>query len=129
MRKILLLFLCLSLSAVATTAQERSITGTVADVDGLSLMGAAVVEVGNPANGVTPDLDGKFTINVKKGSVIEISYMGYLTQEISTASGSVFNIVLKTDTEIIDEVVVIGYGTQKRSTMTSSVATWKTQRN
>ncbi|MFR9496631.1 MAG: carboxypeptidase-like regulatory domain-containing protein [Rikenellaceae bacterium] len=129
MRKILLLFLCLSLSAVATTAQERSITGTVADVDGLSLMGAAVVEVGNPANGVTTDLDGKFTINVKKGSVIEISYMGYLTQEISTASGSVFNIVLKTDTEIIDEVVVIGYGTQKRSTMTSSVATWKTQRN
>lgn len=123
MRKILFLFLCLSLSITTIIAQERPVTGTVIDADGLSLMGAAVIEVGNPANGVTTDLDGKFTINVKNGGAIEVSYIGYITQQINVVGGSNVSVTLVADTEILDEVVVIGYGTQKRSSMTSSIAT------
>lgn len=85
------------------------------------IIGASVVVKGT-TNGMITDMDGNFTLEVKKGDIIQISYVGYLTQEIKYNGEPVLNITLKDDTQKLEEIVVVGYGTQKKVNLTGSVA-------
>src|SRR5690554_2464615 len=102
--------------------QKKQITGTVTDVDGLSIIGANIVEVGT-SNGTITDIDGNFSLDVGNEATIRISYIGYLEQEIKTESRSSFKITLIEDTQALEEVIVVGYGTQKKATITGAIST------
>ena len=97
----------------------KKITGTVVDASG-PVIGASVVEKGKSGNGVITDFDGNFTLNVTPGATIVISYVGYETQEIKVGNQSSFNITLKEDDAVLEEVVVVGYGTQKKKLVTGA---------
>lgn len=103
---------------VAAVQQSKQATGRVADSQG-PLIGASVVEKGT-TNGTVTDLDGRFSLNVKAGATLVISYVGYTSQEVK--AGSDLNVTLKEDGHVVNEVVVIGYGTQRREAVTGSVA-------
>ena len=85
------------------------------------VIGASVVEKGNPSNGTITDIDGNFSLSVKPGATLLISYIGYKSQEVQAISGKSVNITLKEDTEMLDEVVVVGFGTQKKVNLTGAV--------
>ena len=110
-------FLFLSLSAYG---QELSVKGKVTDVLGEAIIGANIMEKGT-TNGVVTDIDGNFVLSVKPNAVLQISYIGYISQEISVHGRTVFSIVLSENTETLDEVVVVGYGTMKKSDLTGAV--------
>ncbi len=93
--------------------QTKKITGTVSDAMG-PVIGASVVVKGT-SNGVATDFDGKFTLNVSQGQTLVISYIGYLTKEVKITAQSNYNITLEEDKKVLDEVVVVGYGTMKKS--------------
>ena len=97
----------------------KKITGTVVDASG-PVIGASVVEKGKSGNGVITDFDGNFTLNVTPGATIVISYVGYETQEIKVGNQDNFQITLKDDNALLDEVVVIGYGVQKKKLVTGA---------
>ena len=100
--------------------QTKRITGTVKDATGMEVIGANVIVKGT-TNGVITDLDGKFSLEAAPGSIIEISYIGYMTQEIPvTAQTSDLQITLKEDSQSLDEVVVVGYGVQKKKLVTGA---------
>ena len=102
--------------------QESTCKGVVKDDKGETIIGASVLVKGT-TNGTITDLDGKFNLNnVKKGDVLEISYIGYKTLEVKW-EGTPLNLLLKTDTQTLDEVVVVGFGTQKKVNLTGSVST------
>lgn len=103
------------------------ITGTVVDVQGEPIIGASVVEKGTSNNGVITDVDGNFVLNVSPGSTLQISYVGYGTQEIVIGSQRSFNIVMKEDTELLDEVVVMAYNTTVKRKLTNAVTTVDTE--
>ena len=106
---------------VKITQQNETATGVVKDAMGESVIGASVVVKGT-TNGTITDFDGKFSIpNVKKGDIIEISFVGYKTQEI-VWQGKSLNIVLKDDTQALEEVVVVGFGSQKKADLTGAVS-------
>ena len=96
----------------------KKITGTVVDASG-PVIGASVVEKGS-SNGVITDFDGNFTLNVKPGATIVVSYVGYQAQEIKVGNQSSINITLKEDDALLEEVVVVGYGTQKKKLVTGA---------
>ena len=100
---------------------KKVITGTVVDETGQPVIGANVVEKGT-TNGSITDMDGKFTLSVSQGTILEVSYIGYLTMEIPVQNREVLNIALKEDTQRLDEVVVVGFGTQKKINLTGSVS-------
>lgn len=121
MKKNLFLLLGLLMS-FNVMAQTKTITGTVVDATNEPVIGASVVEVGT-TNGTITDLDGKFSLNVPQGAKINVSYIGYKTQIITTGVQNSYQIVLKEDTEVLDEVVVTGYGgSQKRATLTTAIS-------
>lgn len=95
------------------------------DSSGEPVIGASVVVKGNNTMGTITDFDGNFMLDVPAKSVLVISYIGYVTQEVPTAGKNSLEIVLKEDTKTLDEVVVIGYGTQRKGDVTSSVASVK----
>ena len=97
----------------------KKITGTVVDASG-PVIGASVIEKGKSGNGVITDFDGHFSLNVTPGATIVISYVGYETQEIKVGNQSSFNITLKEDDAVLEEVVVVGYGTQKKKLVTGA---------
>ena len=97
----------------------KKITGTVVDASG-PIIGASVVEKGKSGNGSITDFDGNFTLSVEPGATIVISYIGYETQEIKVGNQSNFNITLKEDNAQLDEVVVVGYGVQKKKLVTGA---------
>jgi TonB-linked SusC/RagA family outer membrane protein len=97
----------------------KKITGTVVDASG-PVIGASVVEKGKSGNGVITDFDGNFSLSVSPGATIVISYIGYETQEIKVGNQSNFSITLKEDNAQLDEVVVVGYGTQKKKLVTGA---------
>ena len=113
----LLLLLALIVS-MATKAQ--GILGTVTDDLGEPVIGASVVEKGNPQNGTITDFNGNFTIKVSQGTPIIISYIGYVSQEVNASNN--MNVTLKEDSQTLQDVVVIGYGVQKKSVVTASIA-------
>lgn len=95
------------------------VSGRILDSSGQPVPGASVIEKGT-TNGVNTDIDGKFTISVKSGSSLEVSCIGYET--VSVAASENLSVTLKEDTQFLDEVVVVGFGTQKKVNMTGSVA-------
>ena len=105
---------------VTEQLQAQTVTGLVVDAAGEPVIGASVVEKGT-TNGIMTDIDGKFTLNVTLGSTLQISFVGYQTQEVRAAK--TMRIVLKEDSELLDEVVVVGYGTQKKANLTGAVST------
>lgn len=116
----MLLLLCLSLPFQAM-AQKQSVTGTIVEVNGEPVIGATVLEKGT-SNGTSSDLDGKFVLNVDPKGTLIISYVGYATQEIPVKGRSVINVTLKEDTQLLDELVVVGYGMMKKSDMTGAIS-------
>lgn len=105
----------------AVQQQTKKITGTVVDVNGTPVIGANVLVKGT-VNGTITDLDGHFTIDADPTSILNVSYIGYLTKEIAVGDQQSIRIILLEDTKTLDEVVVIGYGTQKKADLTGSVA-------
>lgn len=101
---------------------QNIITGTVSDETGEPIIGATVIEKAT-TNGVATDFDGKFSLNVNTGSTIEISYIGFISQEIKVSDSRNLNIVLLEDRQTLDEVVVVGFGTQRKINLTGAVAT------
>ena len=93
-------------------AQSKQVTGVVKDVTGETVIGASVVEKGT-ANGTITDFDGNFKLTVGDKAVLQISFVGYQTQEINTVGKTSFVVTLKEDSEMLEEVVVVGYGEQK----------------
>ena len=121
MKKTIFLILCL-LCSIGAIAQKKSITGVVTDATGETVIGASVVEVGT-TNGVITNLDGKFTLMVDPNGKIKVSYVGYQPQVIDVKGKNSFNIKLKEDSEMLDEVVVTGYGgKQLRTKVTNSIS-------
>lgn len=105
---------------VSISQQAKKVTGTVTDAKGEPLLGVNVVVKGT-TNGTITDLDGKYSLEVEPNSILVVSYIGYVSQQIP-ASGSVVNVTLKEDTQNLDEVIVVGYGTQQKKDITGSVA-------
>lgn len=112
---------------VESVLQQKAISGKVVDSKGESIIGANIMEKGT-TNGTITDFDGNFSLNVAANAVLQISYIGYKTQEIPVSqlkAGAV--ITLKEDTEVMDEVVVIGYGTQRKGDVTSAISSVKAE--
>ena len=100
--------------------QTIAVTGVVLDASDEPIIGASVVEKGTTNGGIT-DINGRFTLNVKPGAILKISYVGYQPQEVKATR--TMKIVLVEDSEILSEVVVVGYGSQKRENLTGAIAT------
>ena len=114
-------FLLLSLALIVSMiTKAQGILGTVTDELGEPIIGASVVEKANPQNGAITDLDGKFTLNVTEGTPIIITYIGYSNQEVNARNN--MTVMMKEDSETLQDVVVIGYGVQKKSVVTASIA-------
>ena len=103
-------------------AQNRSISGTVVDGAGVPIIGATVMVVGNNSIGAVTNADGAFTLSVPAGANIAVSCIGYATQTVAVGNQTVFSFILEEDTEFLEETVVIGYGVQRKSDLTGSVA-------
>ncbi|MBC8617042.1 TonB-dependent receptor [Parabacteroides faecis] len=99
--------------------QVRMITGSVFDENGVPLAGASIIEKGT-TNGIVTDTDGKFTLAVSPGKILSVTYIGYLSQEIKV-TGNILKIIMKEDSQSLEEVMVVGYGTQKRVNLTGAV--------
>lgn len=115
--------LIIVLNAQSLSAQNRTISGKVVDENNVPLPGASVVFKGTNTGAVT-DFDGNYQIKISEtgSSILQYSYVGYLTQEITVATKTIINVSLQPDIAALDEVVVVGYGTQKRGSLTSSVS-------
>ena len=107
---------------VAQTPQNQQITGRVLDAAGEPLIGVSIVEKGNKTNGTVTDIDGNFTLRVSKSQTVVVSYVGYKTQELSVAGKKTLDVTLHEDAEMLNDVVVIGYGTVKKADLAGSVA-------
>lgn len=120
-KKLLLMFMC-SIVTMFVHAQNLQITGTVKDSKGESLIGASVVAVGS-SMGVITDLDGNFTLTVSQNvKEITVSYVGFTTQNVSIQGKTHVEVILKEKEGLLDDVVVVGYGTQKKATLTGAVS-------
>ena len=109
---------------VSITNAQITVKGKVVDAAGEPVIGANIMEVGT-TNGTISDMDGNFTLNVSEGASLEISYIGYVTQKVKATRN--MKITLKEDSELIDEVVVIGYGSAKKADLTGAVSTVKSE--
>ena len=104
-------------------AQQQKVSGTVTDDKGETVIGATVkVKGGDAAAATITDMDGRYAINAPADATLQVSYIGFATQEVAVGGRSVVDIVLREDNEMLDELVVVGYGTMKKSDLTGSVA-------
>lgn len=107
----------------ATVGQDKKkITGVITDERGDAVIGANIVEKGT-VNGVVTNIDGEFTLQADENAILQISYIGYITQEIKVGSKSEYRIILREDHQALEEVVVIGYGVQKKVNLSGAVGT------
>lgn len=121
MKKYLLIICCLCTYMLAF-AQQRTVTGTVVDDLGQPLIGVSILEKGT-TNGVITDMDGNFSLKLtSENPTLVFSYIGYKTQEVPVGGKTTLNVTMSEDAEQLDEVVVVGYGVQKKSSMTASVS-------
>ena len=104
--------------------QSKKIIGTVVDATGMPVIGANVMVKGT-TNGTITDMDGKFSLEVEDGAVLQVSYIGFANQEIKVGNQTSLSIAMKEDAEALDELVVVGYGVQKKANLTGSVSTVK----
>ena len=122
--KKLLIILCF-LASTSVFAQKITITGTVTDENGSSLPGATV-QVKGTVEGTTTDVDGKYSLDVSSRTItLVFSFVGYITQEIPVQNQTMVNVSLVPDILGLQEVIVVGYGTQKRSDITGTVASFQ----
>ena len=120
MNKNKLLTMIMALLVSVFSSAQNLITGSVTDESGEPLMGASLAEKGNERNGTTTDIDGRFSINVSNGATLLVSYIGYATQNVTARNG--MTIVMQEEGLSLDEVMIIGYGVQKKSVVTASIA-------
>ncbi len=119
---VLLMMLCVGLPL---SAQNITVSGTVEDSTGEPMIGATVLVDGSK-DGVSTDIDGNFTLkNVSPKATLKVSYIGYKTESVKVEGRTSITVVLREDTETLDEVVVVGYGTVKKKDLTGSVSTVK----
>lgn len=116
--KMLMLFFCLSLASAAFAQQNMTVRGNVKDQSGEPIIGASVR---SGSSGTVSDLDGNFTLNVPGNATIQVTYLGYLPQNISVNNRTDLSVVMSEDAKSLDEVVVIGYGTQKLRNVTGAI--------
>lgn len=107
-------------SEIAVPQSAHEVSGVVSDAGG-PLPGVTIMEKGT-ANGVSSDIDGKYSLTVQPGAVLVFSFVGYKTQEIVVGNQTTINVVMKEDSQMMEEVVVVGYGTQKKVNLTGSIA-------
>jgi len=119
-----ILFVCWSLSFNISAQNSKSISGNVADEAGEAIIGASVLVKGTP-NGAITGMDGSFQINAADNTILVISYVGYVTQEIPVTGKNRLQVVLKEDNRLLNEVVVIGYGSQTKKELTGSITSIK----
>lgn len=124
--KLLTLMFLLCLIPIWVNAQSQVVKGTVKDALGEAVIGANVTEVGT-SNGTITDIDGNFSLNVSLKGQLRISFIGYQTQIVDIAGQKSLNILLKEDTETLDEVVVVGYGTAKKRDLTGAITQVKAE--
>lgn len=117
------LFMLFAVISLSVSAQTITLSGNVKDSTGEPIIGASVVEKGNTTNGTITDLDGNFSLKVSSKANIVISYIGMKTQDIAVKGQTKINATLEDDSQALDEVVVIGYGTVKKKDLTGSVGT------
>ncbi len=111
-------------SSSSTTRKQVKVSGMVTDATGMPVIGATILEKGT-ANGIITDIDGKFTISVSSNATLIASYVGYVPQQIKITNQSILDITLKEDSQALEEVVVVGFGSQKKANLTGAVATVK----
>lgn len=122
-RAVRLLFVCLTLALSLTSfAQQVKVSGNVVDTNREPLIGVTIKEAGT-TNGVVSDLDGNFFLTVKRNATLEVSYVGYATQRLSAVDGKFYHIILQESAIALNETVVVGYGTQKKASVTGSIST------
>jgi TonB-linked SusC/RagA family outer membrane protein len=112
-----------AITAIVSQA-DRKITGIITDEQGEPVIGVNVIEKGT-TNGTSTDVDGSFTLFVSEGATLQVSYIGYIIQDIRVGDKTNINVQLKEDLQALDEVVVVGYGTQRKATVTGSVSSVK----
>ncbi len=105
---------------IVVMQQKKTVTGIITDVSGEPIIGANIVEKGT-TNGTVTDVDGNFSLQVEEGGTLQVSYIGYLSQDVTTAGKTRFDIVLQEDNQALEEIVVVGYGTQKKVNLTGAV--------
>lgn len=110
------------INTVAQGPQKSQVTGRIVDSNGEPLIGVSVVEKGNKSNGTVTNLDGEYTVNVSANSTLVVSYVGYKTQEVAVGGKRNVNVTLAEDAEMLNDVVVIGYGVVKKADLAGSVA-------
>ena len=110
-----------SITQTSSSQQKKTITGTIVDPSGMPVIGANVMVKGT-TNGTITDMDGKFSLEVASGATLMVSYIGFANQEIKIGNQTVLSITLKEDAEALDELVVVGYGTQKKVNLTGAVS-------
>ena len=120
MMKRIRLFMMLALVWMTATSFAQGIKGTVIDENGEPVIGATVADMSNTKNATITDFDGNFVINVKSGQTITISYIGYEAQTVAAKNG--MTVRLQPDNKVLDEVVVVGYGVQKKSSVTGAIS-------
>lgn len=111
----------------SSNSKKQKVTGIVKDASGEPVIGATISELGT-SNGVITDLDGNFTVNIAGSGELVVSYIGYETQKVKAQEGQTLSVILKEDTQTLEEVVVVGFGTQKKVNLTGAVETVKSDR-
>ena len=111
-----------TINTVAQGPQKSQVKGRIVDSNGEPLIGVSVVEKGNKSNGTVTNLDGEYTVNVSANSTLVVSYVGYKTQEVAVGGKRNVNVTLAEDAEMLNDVVVIGYGVVKKADLAGSVA-------
>ncbi|MBM6992482.1 MAG: TonB-dependent receptor [Prevotella sp.] len=112
-----------AVSVAAVQQSEITVKGVVKDANGEPVVGASVVEKANPRNGAITDIDGNYTLTVKRGATILVSYVGFSTQELAAEPN--MSVTLQEDSKMLKDVVVIGYGTQRKGDVTSAITSVK----
>ncbi|MCI1648394.1 MAG: TonB-dependent receptor [Bacteroides sp.] len=120
-KRVIVLLLVFSLSSIVWAQVKLFVNGKIADSSGQPLIGVSILIKGT-SSGTVSDVDGHFSLSVAKGNILSISYVGYVSQEIDVTGHENISIVLKEDTKSLEEVVVVGYGVQKKVNLTGSVS-------
>ena len=121
-KKLFCLFTFFLIGVAHISAQQQTIKGNITDSAGEPIIGASVVEKGS-TNGTVTDLNGSFALSLSSRATLLISYIGFVSQEVMATPGGVINVALKEDTKVLDDVVVVGFATQKKVNLTGSVGT------
>ncbi len=122
MKRFKLLLMLVLMTVSGLEAQVRTISGKVTGSDGEALIGATILAENNASRGTVTDFDGTYTIQAATGETLVVSYTGYLTKEIQVGTSNTLDFTLEISSEVLDEVVVVGYGTQKKTDLTGAVS-------